>query len=47
MQELCIDMEVTSLQEIYEVCILRLINLNGVREAIPMIRKLIELHGDN
>lgn len=47
MQELCVDMEVTSLQEIYEVCILRLVALNSVRHAIPKIRKLVELHGNN
>jgi hypothetical protein len=46
MQELCVEMEITSIQEIYEVCIMRLIQLNNIREAIPMIKKLVELYGD-
>ena len=45
MQELCVEMEITSLQEIYEICIMRLIGLNNIRDAIPMIRKLVELYG--
>lgn len=45
MQELCVEMEITSIQEIYEICIMRLIGLNNIRDAIPMIRKLVELYG--
>jgi len=32
--------------DIYEVVIPRLIYLNDIRHAIPLIRKLIELYGD-
>jgi hypothetical protein len=39
-------MEITSLAEIYEVCIMRLIELNNIKESIPMIKNLLELYGD-
>lgn len=35
----------TNIQEIYEVVILRLLNLNDVKHSIPLVRKLIELYG--
>ena len=46
MQELSLDMVVTTLPQIAEAFILRVIELTAIREAIPMIRGLITLYGD-
>ena len=46
MQELSLDMSITTLTQIAESFIIRLIRLNAIKESIPMIRQLIKLYGD-